>query len=522
MISPIRGAVSDHPGCAPDAQRQIKSITKGRAFMPKPNILFILSDDQGAWAMHCAGTPELYTPNLDRLAREGVMFDSFFCASPVCPPARASLLTGRMPSAHGVHDWIRCGSVDSTKFAAQGRENPYGGYADEREPIAYTEGMPTYTDMLRDIGYTCALSGKWHLGDSIRPQHGFSHWYTIGKGGCYYYHPDMVENGDIQVRHGEYVTDLITERALADIDLLANGENPFYLSVHYTAPHSPWEAEQHPKRWIDYYDKCDFSSIPDIPDAPGMTTGPVYGTPARRENLRGYFAAISAMDEGIGRLLQRLRERGILDNTLVIFTADNGMSMGHHGIWGKGNGTFPMNMYDTAVKVPFLLRYPALVPQPGTVCHALISAVDLYPTLAGLVGGTAPEGLPGRSFLPALQGEAERSSVIIVDEYGPVRMIRTRDWKYIHRFPYGPHQLFHLAEDPEECCNLVDDPAQQQRVVAMREELARFFLQYADPAMDGSREGVTGLGQMCRPGVYATRPDVYAAFPMRDDDQPKA
>ena len=161
------------------------------------NIVFILADDLGAWALHCAGTPELCTPNIDRIAREGIRFTDFYCASPVCSPARASILTGRIPSAHGVHDWIRSGNVDAARYAAAGRENPYGGYADETEPIAYLEGMPAYTDMLREAGYTCALSGKWHLGDSVRPQHGFDSWYTIGKGGCFYYHPDIVENGEI-------------------------------------------------------------------------------------------------------------------------------------------------------------------------------------------------------------------------------------------------------------------------------------------------------------------------------------
>ena len=183
-----------------------------------PNIVFILSDDQGAWAMHCAGTPELYTPNLDRLAREGALFSDFYCASPVCSPARASILTGRMPSAHGVHDWIRSGNLDAQKYAEAGKENPYGGYADETEPIAYLDGMPAYTDMLKDAGYTCALSGKWHLGDSIRPQHGFESWYTLGKGGCFYYHPDIVEDEKITVRHGEYVTDLISDKAVSFID----------------------------------------------------------------------------------------------------------------------------------------------------------------------------------------------------------------------------------------------------------------------------------------------------------------
>ncbi|MBO7385318.1 MAG: sulfatase-like hydrolase/transferase, partial [Clostridia bacterium] len=310
--------------------------------MPRPNIVFILSDDQGAWAMGCAGNREILTPNMDRIAREGLRFDNFFCASPVCSPARASLLTGRMPSRHGILDWLRAGNLDKQRFAAQGLENPHGGYADETEPIAYLDGQPTYVSMLKSIGYTCALSGKWHMGDSVRPQQGFSDWYTIGQGGCWYYHPDIVENGNITVRHGEYVTDLITRRAVEDIEKLAGRSEPFYLSVHYTAPHSPWGKEHHPKKWIDHYDACPFESVPDVPDHPDMTTGPVYGTSRRRENLRGYFAAISAMDEGVGDILAALERAGILDETLVIFAGDNGMCMGHHGIWGKGNGTFPL------------------------------------------------------------------------------------------------------------------------------------------------------------------------------------
>lgn len=136
----------------------------------KPNILFILTDDQGAWAMHCSGTPELYTPNLDRIAASGMRFDNFFCASPVCSPARASLLTGKIPSGHGVLDWIRSGSVDAEKFAAQGKENPYAdGYKNERKPIAYLDGQTAYTDILAEDGYHCALAGKWHLGDSVTP-----------------------------------------------------------------------------------------------------------------------------------------------------------------------------------------------------------------------------------------------------------------------------------------------------------------------------------------------------------------
>ena len=115
------------------------------------------------------------------------------------------------------------------------------------------------------------------------------------------------------------MTDLITDKALEYLDELAAEDAPFYLSVHYTAPHSPWGPEHHPKKWLDYYQDCKFESIPDIPDHPDMTTGPVYGTPNREINLRGYFAAISAMDENIGRILQRLDEKGLTDNTPVDF-----------------------------------------------------------------------------------------------------------------------------------------------------------------------------------------------------------
>ncbi|MEG2206651.1 MAG: sulfatase-like hydrolase/transferase [Clostridia bacterium] len=482
----------------------------------KPNILFILSDDQGAWAMHCAGTPELHTPNLDRLAKSGARFENFFCASPVCSPARASLLTGNIPSAHGVHDWLRSGNVDRRRFCQQGLENPYGGYADEDEPIQYLRGQPTYTDMLAESGYACALVGKWHLGDSVTPQHGFSRWFTLGKGGCFYKHPDVVENGEITVRHGQYVTDLLTDQALAYLNELKQTKQPFYLSVHYTAPHSPWEAEQHPQEYIQMYENCAFESIPDVPDHPDMTTGPVYGTSRRKENLRGYFAAITAMDAGIGRLLDALED--VAQDTLVIFAGDNGMSMGHHGIWGKGNGTYPMNMYDTAVKVPFLLRYPPMT-RAGSVVSELVSAYDLFPTLVALVGSQSRvcEKLPGRSFLPMLCGQAqEPRGVVICDEYGPVRMLRTREMKYIHQYPYGPHALYDLVNDPGETTNLIDDPNWQAQALEMRQALERWFLLYANPALDGSREGVTGSGQLCSSGAFAEKLQVYAPPPTQN------
>jgi arylsulfatase A-like enzyme len=485
----------------------------------RPNVVFILSDDQGSWAMGCGGTKSLDTPNLDRLAGEGVRFENFFCASPVCSPARASILTGKIPSGHGVHDWIRSGNLDRASLEKRGIESTYGGYAAEDKPVQYLRGQTAYTDLLAEAGYTCALSGKWHLGDSLNPQHGFKYWYTIGRGGCEYYRPDMVENGAVKVEKGRYVTDLITDKALVFLDKLAEGDSPFYLGVHYTAPHSPWDAEHHPADLITMYDRCDFSGIPDVPDHPWSIYNKNVMGKSRHANLRGYFAAITAMDKGIGRLLGALKEKGLRENTIVIFCSDNGMNMGHHGIWGKGNGTFPQNMYDTSVKVPFIFSWPS-TGKAGRICNGMASAYDIFPTFVELLDldTSALIGLPGKSFLSLLEGGGEidrgdggARDVVVFDEYGPVRMIRTQNRKYIHRYPYGPNEFYNLTEDPGEEQNCADNGMYAGEIKELRGRMERWFLRYADPLIDGTREEVSGKGQLCLAGVYANKAAKYAA-----------
>ena len=479
----------------------------------KPNILFILTDDQGAWAMRCAGNTDIHTPNLDRIASQGYRFENFFCASPVCSPARASLLTGRIPSAHGVQDWIRSGNLDRDGLKKEIREDPY--YLCEEKPIQYLEGMLTYTDVLKENGYTCALSGKWHLGDSMTPQHGFDKWFTIGRGGCYYNKADIVENGEISFEN-RYITNVITDKALSYLEEFRTQDNPFYLSVHYTAPHSPWEEDQHPGEYIEMYRDCGFTATPDLPVHPNQIPSAPSGTgEVRKSLLRGYYAAITAMDADVGRLLDKLEALGIAEDTIVMFMADNGMNMGHHGIWGKGNGTFPFNMYDTAVKVPFLVSWPGHYPS-GVVCRRMCSQYDFFQTLLDMVGirRQLPDGLPGRSFADVFDGNTEKAGAVVVyDEYGPTRMIRTEEWKYICRSPYGPDELYHLSEDPEENNNLSADPEYATLINRMYIQLTRWFYTYADPAMDASSEGVTGYGQLCRPGIYADRRNVFYKQP---------
>ncbi|MCH7970145.1 MAG: sulfatase-like hydrolase/transferase, partial [Chloroflexi bacterium] len=198
--------------------------------------------------MNCAGTPELTTPNLDRLAATGVRFENFFCASPVCSPARATILTGQMPSQHGVQDFIRAGN--SPTLPGDGKR------------IQYLEGRTTYTEILAANGYDCGLSGKWHLGDSATPQAGFSFWNVHATGSGNYYRAPMFrapassissDQEAEQYTAGGYVSDVITDNALGYLESRLGSEKPFSLNVHYTAPHAPWERHQHPADLYDDY-----------------------------------------------------------------------------------------------------------------------------------------------------------------------------------------------------------------------------------------------------------------------------
>ena len=440
--------------------------------------------------MGCAGNNELQTPNLDRLAAGGMLFRNFFCASPVCSPARASLVTGRIPSQHGVHDWL-CAGNTIQKYEPAGTG----------EFIEYLADQPGYTDFLADAGYACGLSGKWHLGDCHRPQKSFEFWEAHTKGGGPYYNAPMVKDGEAY-EEPDYVTDVITDNALRFLDSRKGNPQPFYLSVHYTAPHSPWSRENHPAETYDrYYNDCPFKSVPD-----GLTPPPWVQVCARqtrdaedrRATLSGYYTAITEMDRNVGRLLDWLETNGLRDNTLVVFTSDNGMNMSHHGVFGKGNATFPLNMFEESVKVPFIASHPGHI-EAGSSCEKLVSQYDFMPTLLDYAGVANPVAadLPGLSFASALRGEPgnEHEHVVVFDEYGPVRMVHTGDWKYVHRYAYGPNELYDLANDPKEEHNLVGAPEHSAKEQEMRQRLADWFARYVDPGRDGVYEIVTGSGQ---------------------------
>ncbi len=507
--------------------------------MSRPNLLFILTDDQGAWAMECAGNAELSTPSLNRLAREGTRFQRFYCVSPVCSPARASILTGSIPSQHGVHDWLAAGYIDSQQLAprhaARLTANPpdpqlswaRGAKLATDRAQRFLTGRRTFTQDLAEEGYQCALAGKWHLGDSGRPQAGFTWWRTIAMGGDDYYHATVLTDDGFDALDGVYITDHIADDALAFLAERDEGR-PFCLCVHFTAPHSPWEREQHPPDEWAMYDDCAFASTPNPPLHPHSIYKKKLRTPEelasfRKTALHGYFAAISAMDRNVGRILARLDELGLAKDTLVVFTGDNGMSMGHHGIYGKGNGTFPQNMYEEAVLVPAIMRWPGRVPA-GRVSRAMLSHYDLYPTLMEALDSETipPQGLPGISFARHLLGGGEQSAqqVVLCDEYGPVRMIRSERWKYVHRYPYGPHELYDMEADPCEEINLTGDPRYRATQERLRAALEEWFLRYADPAKDGRSEAVTGDGQIGPAGGAAHGREPYIQGPISRTNKP--
>jgi choline-sulfatase len=454
----------------------------------KFNIIQIITDDQGCWALGCMGNDEIQTPNLDALALTGTIFENCYCTSPVCSPARASLLTGKIPSQHGVLDWIREGnsSLDCSKESLK----------------SYIRNDETYAELLAKEGYRCGYAGKWHLGDAHTPSKGYSYWDVHASGGGSYYNaPIALPDGTIRNEPG-YITDYITDSALSflrDVE-----DDAFCLTVGYTAPHSPWSAKNHPQDvFDDYYQHCAFSSVPNMPLHPHQINSASvgYDQESRRSILSGYFAAVTEMDRNVGRILSYLDTHDLRKSTLIIFTSDNGMNMGHHGIYGKGNGTFPQNMFETAVKVPAIISLPGKV-LSGNRIEKPVSHYDFFPTILDITHTSYDAAhLPGESLLPLLEGleigrETEKP-VVIFNEYGPVRMIRRGSYKYIHRYPYGPNELYNLETDPEELHNLdgLDSVKVLERELLMH--LESWFRQYSIDLHDGRQYSIYGRGQNC-------------------------
>ena len=425
----------------------------------RPNIVLIMTDDQGAWSLGCYGNPDAHTPTIDRLAAQGVRMTKAFATIPVCSPSRATYYTGRIPSQHGVHDWIK--------------------HENDGERARYcipNEMLLSY--LLQKCGYTCGLSGKWHLGDNKAMPFSYDFWFVLPSGGSKYQDAPMYWEGK-KVETKGYLTDRITDKAIEFLDL--HGDKQFFLNVQYNAPHSPYDG--HPQELLNLFKDCSFGQHPRLPDHPWKSTA--FGIMKNNKALTAYYAMCAGVDRGVARILKTLDERGLTDNTLVIYTSDQGYCCGHHGLWGKGNASNPRNMYDTSMHVPMIIRHPGKLPA-GRTTDAMFSAYDFLPTVLDYVGGHIPENrnLAGRSFVAALKGEPFEAPEAVFGEYGRARSIRTNQFKYIHRADGGPDELYDIVKDPDEANNLYSDPAYRARMFELRDRLFKWFVRYAEAGTD--------------------------------------
>lgn len=426
----------------------------------RTNIVLIMTDDQGVWSLGCYGNAEAHTPAVDRMAAGGVRFTQAFSTIPVCSPSRATFFTGRIPSQHGIHDWIS-------------HEND-----GERARFCLPDEAMLST-LLAQGGYTCGLFGKWHLGESAKSHAGYTYWFTFPSGSSRYQDADMYWQGKT-IKTTGYLTDRITDRAIEFMDL--HKDRPFFMNVQYNAPHTPYEG--HPQELVDLFKDCPFNSVPK-PEKIHPWAIPFSEHIGKHYSLARYYAACTGVDRGVDRILKRLDKLGLAENTLVVYASDQGFCCGHHGTWGKGNGTTPRNIYDTSLQIPLIFRHKGRLPA-GQTRDVLFGGYDLLPTLLDYVGLPPSPGrnLPGRSLAPTLRGNPQEEPDAVYAEYGRARMIRTRTHKLVHRCDGGPDEYYDLRNDPGEANNLVGKPEHLKGMLALRARLFAWFKRYVEAGSD--------------------------------------
>ncbi len=432
----------------------------------QPNILVFFSDDHAQWALPNYGNSEIHAPALSWLADSGAQMQGAFTPCPVCSPARASFWTGFYPSQHGVHDHL----------------------AEDDPPVQATDwlaGIPTLAEYLQAAGYMTALCGKWHCGAGETPKRGFAYWYSAWRktpknfGGSNRYS----DQGRVISRRGQD-SQIISEAA---IDFLRgrDPDKPFFLFVGYATTHNPWVNRA--ERLVSYYRRASFRDIPADAPYPFGERGRHPTPPADpHESLAQYYASVSMIDEGVGRLLDELEAQNARQNTLVVYTSDHGLNMGHHGLWGKGNGSQPLNMLDESISVPLILNWLGQIPS-GQRHEAFVTHCDLFMTLLDVARATPEERslYPGESFLPILRGQDMAWRDCIIGEYGTTRAIRERRFKLVKRYAGGENLLHDLIADPREIINLYDDPEYAATAGRLTAKLEEFFARYEDPAHSG-------------------------------------
>jgi arylsulfatase A-like enzyme len=449
----------------------ILASSLGAAEAERPNVVLIMTDNHAPWTLGCYGNPEIRTPSIDRLAAGGVLFTRCFSSNAVCSPTRATYLTGLMPSQHGVHCWLAGGRLQIGP--------------DARNTLSQFRSLP---EVLAESGYVCGLSGKWHLGDNLHPQEGFTYWVTKPHGHTTaFYDVPVIENGKIR-NEPSYTTEHWTEHAVRFIQ--QNRGRPFFLFLAYNGPYGLGGSLLGParNRHAEFYADKPMESFPREEPHPWLVNNRQYIN--NIQAMRRYAAEISGVDDGVGRVVETLERLGLTKNTLVIFTADQGLCGGHHGMWGMGDHSRPLHTFDETSHVPLILSHPGAIP-PGRKSELMVSNYDLMPTVLSYLGlsDKMPKDppRPGRDYSPVLRGEemtAEEWENVIFYEYENSRMIRTPEWKYTERFPDGPNELYDLARDPGERNNLASRPEHAEIQRRLQARLDEFFARYADPKYD--------------------------------------
>jgi arylsulfatase A-like enzyme len=379
----------------------------------RPNVLFILADDLGYGDLSCYGRPDYQTPVLDSLARQGVRLTSAYAAAPVCTPTRCAFITGRYPHRLDV----------GLREPLTARDLDRGLQPDH----------PTIASLLKAKGYDTALIGKWHLGwkPEFGPnRHGFDEFYGILSGAAdYFTHQSADSSGSdlwenlARVEHAGYLTDLLTDRAVTFLSRPRT--QPFYLSLHYTAPHSPWEGPEH-------------GALAHTAHGQGpMVTG---------GSLKIYASMMKSLDDGIGRVLQALQRARLERNTLVIFTSDNGGER-YSFNWPFSSGK--LNLWEGGIRVPAIVRWPGVVPAGRTTEQSAIT-MDWTATILAATGAQPDASYPldGEDLMPVCRGTRppyERQFFWRTQAHDAAR---AGNWKYLKES--DNEHLFDLSIDPGE------------------------------------------------------------------------
>jgi len=460
----------------------------------RPNIIFIMSDDHAAHAISAYGSRVNQTPNIDRLAREGMLLRNVFVTNSICTPSRAAILTGQYSHLNGVPVFNR---FDSSRM--------------------------TVARLLQQGGYYTGMIGKWHLGSDPA---GFDHWEILPGQGAYA-NPVLYTASGEKTYTGRYVTDVITDLA---IDFLKQRPQakPFFLMMHNKAPHRPWEPDaahraQFANRWIpeaetlwdSYATRTDAlhenlqrvmadmtrrdlklqppaglagqdltawlavkpDSVTIDRDGQAITlTGEALGRWKYQRYMQDYLATIQSVDDNIGRLLKFLDSSGLSRNTIVIYTSDQGFFLGDHGLFDK------RFMYEESLRMPFLVRWPGTI-KPNTTADAMALNVDFAPTFLDVARVNIPTDMQGRSLVPVLRGRPPadwRTSMYYRYYHDPgdhnTRAhygVRTPTHKLIYYWKKDQWELFDLVNDPQEMHNLYGEPGQETVTASLKAELLR-------------------------------------------------